>query len=199
MEEGAEGEAVIERLTPRRDVDAIVAHGARLDPSEQFLLARSILLDLVAQDERPGEAEDERSVGINEVLGANVDQPEALVFEAAQEDILVLKLLEARGRLSMVLFDKRARELLIEHDWVDSGRDILDEVFNFDCTWLEHRVPPAREGLELLGGVLLPQIGNLGVDERVLGLCKGGARAGWRVGGLLSSREERHCVWDGGR
>jgi hypothetical protein len=77
-----------------------------LDPLEELHLAGAVLLDLVAQDESPRQPEDQPLVAALQVVGADVDELDALGLDRLQEDDQVLALLEGVGGLAVVLFDR---------------------------------------------------------------------------------------------
>jgi hypothetical protein len=136
VDERAERQAVapagVEVLDAWR-VDVAVALGLLLAPEQQRLLGRELLLadvgDLVLLDDGPDHAENEREVAVDDVLGLNGDELDALGLEELHAQIDVLDLLDLELRRLVVL----ARPVVL-------GRDDLRE--RVVGAWLTSTHPP---------------------------------------------------------
>ena len=103
VDHSAKDLAVVEGLAPAAfDADA-VALAELLGPVEQLGLIATKLVDLVPQDERPRQPEDELAVAGPQVLGADVDELYGLGLERVEEDVVILQLHELAHGLLIVL------------------------------------------------------------------------------------------------
>ena len=106
VDDGIEGEAVAPRSREVPDVDVVVARGLHLAPEQQGVLGRSgcltgsVLLDrdllnLEPQDDRPDETEREPRVAVDNVVGTEVLQVDALLVEEGKGFVHVFQAVNA--------------------------------------------------------------------------------------------------------
>ena len=163
VDHSAKDLAVVEGLAPAAfDADA-VALAELLGPVEQLGLIATKLVDLVPQDERPRQPEDELLVAPLDVLRPDVHELDRLGLELREEGVVVLELREARRRLLVVAAARRVREHLEQLDRQHARHDVGAEIVDPEVDLGEPRVPPARERAKLL----LVELGAQGCPQVV--------------------------------
>ena len=90
MDDAAECEAVFEGSAKVLDVDIVVGLCRPLAPQEQALLP--IFGDNETKNDLPDEAKNDARVAIDEVIGADIDKVELLLFAVINDAIAVFSL-----------------------------------------------------------------------------------------------------------
>ena len=133
------------------DVDVLVGRGLPLAPEEQALLGRHLLhgdvLDGEAQDDGPDHAQGHLDVAVDDLLGADRHELDALAGDEVERLVDVGDLVEAH--LAPVRLGQRlAGDDLEEQHQLEAVPEVLLDVLDLGAGLAEVRVDPCREGLQ---------------------------------------------------
>ena len=155
--EGAEGEAVLEAHVKVLHVHVLVRLRLALAPEQQALLGRHLLdadvLDGEAQDDRPDHAERHLQIAVDNLLGADADQLDALALYEAERLVHVGYLVKAH-LAAVGLGQLLARDDLEQQHELEAVAEVLVDLLDLGAGLAQVRVAPGGERLALL---LLPQ------------------------------------------
>lgn len=112
-------------------------------------VSSAFLVDLVAQNERPDETQDELGAAVGDIVIADVDSLDALSLDEVHCNLSVLKLLGRNSWVLVVSAKRLATDDLQQVDQHDSILKILGEVCDVLTSVLQLVVNPSCESILL--------------------------------------------------